>query len=235
MSPTPMRWARGASDPGSKRPSWISVSSATSNDAEAGVPSGTNSRATCPRSMSPGRIGSTALPQRCAAKSLPGTSRTRVSWGSETSSSDAASANQWAGTSSGRSRLSPRSCPRHSGAKLARIARQRMAARGSRKRGMRRPSAAAPAPRKTDVASTTSGRARGVLRIARPASVVVHALKTCPSGEGASNGWAAAAASIPTPNSRSRWLRYRKRVTEAARSPNSGRVKERGSAQRVYA
>ena len=78
-SPTLMSRAMGAIAAGSRTPSWRRRSSAFSRSAEAGDPHGISSRATYGRSMSPGVIGSTVLPQRYDAKSAPGSSSTRVS------------------------------------------------------------------------------------------------------------------------------------------------------------
>ena len=100
--PTLMSRAIGAMADGSSTPSCSRRSSAFSRSAEAAEPQGTSSRATYGRSMSPGVIGSTVWPQRYAAKSAPGTSRTRVSWG--WASSAAMASVQYCGMASSRVR-----------------------------------------------------------------------------------------------------------------------------------
>ena len=64
MSPTDISRATVARLSGSRVPSCSLRSTAASRDADWGEPNGTNSRATYPRSIRPGVIGSTVLPQR---------------------------------------------------------------------------------------------------------------------------------------------------------------------------
>ena len=59
-------------------------------------------------------------------------------------------------------------------------------ARGCSQRGRHRPRAATPAPSSMDVPRIERGSARGVLRMASPASVSVHSRKSRPRGEGPS-------------------------------------------------
>ena len=78
-------------------------SKALSRSVDGGEPYGISSRAAYGRSMSPGVIGSTVLPHRYDAKSMPGNSSTRVSCGC--ASNDPIASYQYCGMSSSRSRL----------------------------------------------------------------------------------------------------------------------------------
>ncbi len=185
-SPTDINSAIGTTESADNEPSCILRSNAVSKFADSGDPNGTNSRDTNPRCMSPGVIGSTVFPHRYDAKSLPGTSQIREP--SSVASNHAAASIQYWGRSSSRRRCSSTIRTRQMAGLASTTAASTRPVNRRPQSGHLCCAAAAMAPSKTAVASTTIGTARGVDRRDSPASVRVKSLNSEPSNEGLSKG-----------------------------------------------